>query len=160
MVGFGTAQAEQRPYAPSASGWISDLGSATFSDAGGMFLPLSVIDGMKSGSLSPIIQFALINHTIDQCTKQAISKTPDVRAPFVVAQATFVWGVCLMQSCLKNILLMQLIPLLSQKYGTQSDQQSAQQQGAVLAQSFQQAPGCNGAGDSGIDPMLAAAFGK
>lgn len=156
FAGF-SARAE-RPDAPNAVQWIGDLGPAAFNDAGGVFLPLSVLEGMRDGSLAPIQQFALVQHTVNSCTKEALSKTPDIRAPYVVAAATFKWGVCLMSSCLKNILLLQLIPLLSNRYGTDSDRQSAKTQGAVLAQAFSQQEGCDGAGNSGIDPALAQMF--
>ncbi len=156
FAGF-TARAE-RPTASNPINWISGLGDAAFNDAGGVFLPVSVLQGMRDGQIAPIQQFALVQHTINECTKEAMAKTPDIRAPYVVAAATFKWGVCLMTSCLKNVLLLQLIPLLSNRYGNDSDRQSAQTQGAVLVQAFQQQDGCDGAGNSGIDPLIAQMF--
>ena len=156
LVGV-TARAEDRPVAPDPIGWISNLGPTTFNDAGGMFLPLSVLDGMRQGAIAPIQQFALSQHAINNCTKKALEETPDVRAPFVVATATFKWGVCLMSSCLKNILLLQLIPLMSNKYSSDNGA-GAKMQGQALVSAFQQQEGCDGTGNSGLDPQMAQIF--
>ncbi len=152
------AQAENRPTSGNPLQFISDLGPPAFSNAGGVFLPLSVVDGLKQGSVSPIMQFVLVQHTINSCTKNVLSKTPGIRDPYTVALATFQWGVCFMTSCLKNVLLLQMIPLLSQNYGDATDQASAKQQGLVMAQAFQRQEGCGAQGDAGIDPAILQAF--
>jgi len=157
LLFVGVSARAERPTAPDPIQWISGLGASAFNDAGGMFLPMSVLDGMRQGSISPIQQFALSQHAINNCTKEALAKKPDIRAPYVVAAATFKWGVCLMSSCLKNILLLQLIPMLSNRYSNDSGA-GAKMQGAALVSAFQQQEGCDGAGNSGLDPALAQMF--
>lgn len=153
-----SAYSENRPNSGNPLQFISGLGDLAFSSSGGVFLPLSVVSGMKEGSISPIMQFVLVQHTINSCTKNVISKTPGIRDPYTVAVATFKWGVCFMTSCLKNVMLLQLIPLLSNKYGSDTDQAAAKQQGATIAAAFGQQEGCGAAGDPGLDPALIQAF--
>lgn len=155
---FTAAQAENRPTTGNPLQFISGLGDLAFSSAGGVFLPLSVVSGLKQGHISPIMQFVLVQHTINSCTKNVISKTPDIRDPYVVSLATFKWGVCFMTSCFKNILILQMIPLLSSGYGNENDQKQAKIQGLFLANSFKSQPGCGAQGDPGIDPALIQAF--
>ena len=157
FVSFTAAHAE-RPTSGNPLQYISGLGDLAFSSAGGVFLPLSVVDGLKSGGISPIMQFVLVQHTINSCTKNVTSKAPDIRDPYVVALATFKWGVCFMTSCFKNILLLQMIPLLSNRYGSANDQSAAKNQGKIMAAQFANQPGCGAHGDPGIDPALIAAF--
>ncbi len=146
----------------SANDWIARLGNITFSTAGGVFLPSSVLQGLSQGKVSPIMQFVVANHTMNACIENVAKYAPDRKDPFVVATAKFNSGVCRIKKCFQTQMLLLLLPALSDvpKYGGSTNGQSKSGNsalGVALAQGFQKDELCDKSGQ-GIDPALIGLF--
>jgi len=156
--------AAERPDADNIYQYIAGLGPITFNKAGGAFLPLAVLNGLKQGKVSPIMLFVLSNNMMNKCVEDVVKAVPDIRDPYTVAKAKFEYGVCRIKKCFQQGTLVLLLPQLSsnERAGGSSDEQdrsSAQQTGVMLAQAFKKDPGCDGASD-GMDPMLLSVLMK
>ncbi len=145
-----------------AYNWIGQLGQIAFTQGGAASLPGYVISSMRGGSISPIMQFVLVNSLMNKCIKDTYSFYPRRRDPYQLASAKFQYGMCRINKCFQQAMLLLVLPQLSGRtqYGGQPAQQSGGQIGAALAQSFQQQNGCgNNGNDKGISAQLLQAFG-
>ncbi len=130
--------------------WLMNMGKITFRSGGGAFLPSGVLQTMRYGNISPIMQFVMMNHTMNECI-EAILKPPFLpleRDPYLVAKKKFDYGVCRIKKCWQNGMLIQMLPLLKGGLGGSNDI------AMVLAQAFQQDESCDGSEGGGFDPML------
>lgn len=162
LVGFVLLPcAEVKAETGNAYNWISQLGRITFSQGGAAFLPGGVVSAVSQGSISPIMQFVLVNSMMNQCIKNTFPQYPRRRDPFPLAAAKFANGLCLIKKCFQQGMLLMILPQLSgaSRYGGQSGQQGGQQMGAVLAQAFtKKDDACGGGSDPGIAQALLSAF--
>ena len=158
-----TAEAETRPEATNPLSWIAQLGPIAFSQSGGAFLPLNVLQAMQQGNVSPIMQFVMGNSLMTQCVREVEKKYPDRRDPYVVAAQKFQAGICRLQKCFQTVTLISLLPALQGAPAT-GDTSGGQTSGGsnemamTLMNSFKQQEGCDGSGDSGIDPAILMLF--
>lgn len=130
--------------------WLMRMSNITFSTGGGAFLPIGVLRAMQYGNISPIMQFVMMNHTMNECIK-AILKAPFLplqRDPYLVAKKKFDYGVCRIKKCWQNGMLIQMLPLMKSDFGGSS------QMGMLLAQAFQRDEACDGGEGGGFDPIL------
>lgn len=139
----------ERPTTNDIYSYLAQAGQITFNKAGGAFLPIAVLRGMKNGQISPILQFVLVNNLMTQCIKSVLEAPPGIREPYVVAKAKFDYGLCRLTQCFKQGMLIMVLPALSGKSGT-----GGKGVAQALATGFKQQEGCDGSGDSGMDPML------
>lgn len=139
--------------------WITGMGSVQFSQPGGVFLPTSVLRSMRDGQISPIMQFVLMNHTMNQCISRVLKDpyAPLIRDPYLVAKQKFDYGICYIKKCWQSNMLISLLPMLSSGY----DQEYGQQQmGVLLAQAFQKDESCDGtSGNNSIDANIMTLYG-
>lgn len=155
----------ERPGETNPYNYIVNQGQVAFSKGGGAFLPLSVLSGLKSGQISPVMQFVLVNQVMNQCIKKVLQEVPYRRDPFVIANKKFTRGFCKIRKCFDEGMLLQILPQMSSNasYGGSADAQDrsgAQMMGFVLAQAFKKEDGCEQGSDNGLDPSLIAAFGN
>jgi len=155
-----TARAED---AGQAYSYIANLGQMSFSQGGAVSIPGYVLGSMRSGQVSPLMQFVLVNSMMNKCIKDTYNFYPRRRDPFQLANAKFAYGVCKIQKCYQQGMLLLLLPKLSgrSQYGGADGQSSGQQTGALLAQAFAGGAKCGGSSnDSGISAALLQAFGS
>ncbi len=154
--------AETRPGGDITS-YLQNLGPITFSQGGGAFLPMSVLSGMSSGKVSPIVQFYITNDMINKCAKDVLANgAPGQLEPYVSAHAKWEKAQCKMTKCYNQAYLTSLLPQMSSNtaYGGSADagaRESNKNLGLVLAQAFQKQDKCVD-GDEGLDPQLIAFF--
>lgn len=148
------AQAESN--AADVYGWIMNMGRITFNSGGGAFLPTGVLNAMRYGQISPIMQFVTMNHLLNQCIANSLRPqiVPRLRDPYLVAQKKFQYGLCMVKKCWQNGMLVSLLPTLS-RGGAEDNSQLA----SLLAASFQKDPACDGSGGGGLDPNLLVLLG-
>jgi len=146
----------------SAYSWIAGLGNISFTQGGAAQMPGYVVGSMRDGNISPIMQFVLVNSMMNQCIKDTYNYYPRRRDPFALATAKFNYGLCRINKCFQQGMLVMLLPQLSGKsqYGGADAKDSGQQMGALLAQSFSQGDGCSSgnSSDKGISSALIQAF--
>lgn len=160
---ISTSARAERPGDTNPYSYIVNQGQIAFSQGGGAFLPISVLQGLQQGSLSPVMQFVLVNQVMNQCITKVLQQVPYRRDGFVIANKKFTQGFCKIRKCFDEAMLLEILPQMSQNanFGGSPDAQnraSAQQMGLVLAQSFQKDTGCTAGADNGLDPSLLAAF--
>ena len=159
LLGVDYAHAESRPGDVNPQQYIGSLGQLTFSQGGGAFLPGSVLQSMRSGQISPIMQFVLLTNMMNQSVKKSLSLVPDIRHPYVVAKAKFDYGICVIKKAFEEGMVIAMLPKLSNNrdyggYNDPAEQQANQQQALAMAQAFQKDASCSDGADSGFDPMI------
>lgn len=128
--------------------WLMRMSRITFSAGGGAFLPIDVLHAMRYGDISPIMQFVLMNHIMNECI-EAILKAPFLplqRDPYLVAKKKFDYGLCRIKKCWQNAMLIQMLPLMRSGSGAQI--------AVVLANAFLEDEACDGGKGGGFDPNL------
>ena len=141
-------------------GWINSLGKIGFTQGGAALVPGGVLRSLEGGQVSSISQYVLVNSLMNKCTKQAISEYPRRRDPYPMARAKFDHGVCRIQMCFQQGVLMTMLPQLSaiQKNGGAVDtsiRDQSQKLMLLLISQFSQQQGCDGQQGTGIDPGFA-----
>lgn len=152
------AEVQQRPSTDDIYSYIANVGTIVFTQGGGAFLPPQVLQGMRNGWVSPILQFVLVNNLMTQCVNSVLETQLTARTPFVIADAVFKRGHCQLNRCFRQGMLIQMLPQLSNvvSAGGSSDAQrreGSQQAATLLAQNLAQDPSCDGA-QQGFDPLL------
>jgi hypothetical protein len=128
----------------------------SFSQTGTAFIPLPLLQALRQNSISPVMQYAVLNSLLNQSIQDALSQGPAARDPFVVAQQKYCWGISNLTQTFQTALITSLLPQFS------SDP-SAQAQAQALASALAQGqsvnvPGC-GSGEAPLDPNLLALVG-
>lgn len=145
-----------------AYNWIGGLGNISFTQGGAAQIPGYVVGSMRDGNISPIMQFVMVNSMMNQCIKDTYNYYPRRRDPFQLASAKFSYGLCRINKCFQQGMLIMILPQLSGKsqYGGADGQDSGQQMGMLLAQGFSQGDGCSSgnSNDKGISQALMQAF--
>lgn len=146
-----TALAE-RPTTTSPYSYIAQLGRVGFGRGGAAYLPTAVIKQQISPGISPVMQFILVNHLMNQCVESARSMAPGKLESYGSAKSKFTYGVCRLQHCFEQGLLLTALA----RGGDSQDKAGQQQKAAILASAFQSQGGCDGS-SSGIDSALVQA---
>lgn len=151
----GPARAENTTY------WIASLGSIGFTQGGTAQLPDYVLQSLKQGSVSPVMQYVLLNNTMNQAIEQSLSQTPDARLPYTAALEKYNWGLCNLNKAFQTSMVLSLLPQTSSvSYnGGSSDagvRAARQQQALMMAQALSDTKGCDSANsnDSGFDVAI------
>lgn len=155
----------ERPTDSNAYSYLVNAGQVAFSKGGGAFLPMSVLQSLQGGSLSPVMQFVVVNQVMNQCIQKVLKEVPFRREPYIVANKKFARGYCKIRKCFNEGILLQILPQMSSNpsYGGSEDAQDragAQAMGLALAQAFNKEASCESGADNGMDPSLIAAFGN
>lgn len=139
--------------------WIAQLGKLSFNKGGAANIPGFVVGAMRSGDISPVMQFVMVNSLMNKCIKDTYAGYPRRRDPFKLASAKFSNGLCRINKCFQQGMLILLLPQLSgkQRYGGEAGKQSGGEMGKLLAQSFQKNGACPG-GDQAMSQALLQAF--
>jgi hypothetical protein len=153
MALFASRPARAEQNSAGVYDWIMNLGQVTFNAGGGAFLPTGVLNSMRYGQISPIMQFVTANHIMNSAIANALRPqlVPLQRDPFLVAQKKFTYGLCMIKKGWQNAVAFVTLSTIQQNnsFGG-GDQQIAQ----VLISSFQKDPACDGTGGGGLDPNL------
>ena len=147
VLAFAPKEARaERPTTSNPLQYIAQLGPIGFAQGGGAFLPQAVLQSMVQGTVSPIQQYVLVNSMFNQCIKDVKKYTPNERDPFTVAKSKYTYGICRLQKCMQQGMLVLALPLLAQDDGMSG-------YGQALAAAYQDSEGCGGEGPA-IDPAL------
>ncbi len=136
--------------------YIMQLGSPAFTQGGGMFLPEELLNSLRGGDTSMIMQYVLINNLMNKCAADVKRYTPKQSDPFTVAQSKFKYAQCRLQSCQAQGMLVLALPLLSDvaSAGGSAEEASGNRAYAqALAQGLSGQQSCGGSG-SAVDPAL------
>lgn len=153
----------ERPSTSNALSFIVQMGQMGFTQGGGVFLPTAVLQSMSDGDVKPMMQYVLVNSMFSQCLEEVKKYTPSQRDPFKVAQSKYQYGICRLQRCQQQGMLILALPLISgvASAGGGSDQDGSSaanaQYAMSLAQGFQNASSCGGQGpamDSALIQIL------
>ena len=141
--------------------YIVDQPRIPVNNAGAIVLPSGILGCLTQGTVSPILQYTLFNHTLSQAIQKTLDLTPDVRVPYVAAKEKFDWGICELTKSFQAALVLVLLPQLSQNRqngGTQEPGACAakQHQALAMAQAFQSTAACGNSSDEGFDPNIIA----
>lgn len=111
--------------AQTVNDWIASLGSIGFTQGGAAQIPTGVLQSLQNGSVSPVMQYVLLNSTLNQAIQQSLSQTPDARLPYTAALEKYNWGICNIQKSFQTNMLLVMLPKSSQvtqNGGSSSDQ--------------------------------------
>jgi hypothetical protein len=138
--------------------WIMNMGQVTFNNGGGAFLPTGVLNSMRYGQISPIMQFVTANHIMNSAIANALKPqlVPKQRDPFLVAQKKFTYGLCMIKKGWQSAVSFLTLSAIHQNSSFGGGQEQIAQ---VLIQSFQKDPACDGSGGGGLDPNILALVG-
>ncbi len=141
--------------------YIVDQPRITFNNAGAILLPPEILGCLTQGTVSPVLQVALFNHTLNQAIQKTLDLTPNVRVPYVAAKEKFEWGICELTKTFQAALVLALLPQISQireNGGTRDPGACAakQQQALAMAQAFQGGARCGNSDEDGFDPNIIA----
>lgn len=149
LIAFAPNEARaERPSASNPLQYIGQLGQMGFAQGGGVFLPTAVLQSMGDGNISPIMQYVLVNTMFNQCIKDIKKYTPKERDPFTVAKSKYTYGICRLNRCIQQGMLVLALPLLAE-----DEDAGGSAFAQALAQGFEGAESCGGQGPA-IDPML------
>lgn len=148
-----TAQAEARPTSDNYLQWIAFLGDVQFADAGAAYIPSVVLQATQQGKVSPALQLALTAHIMSKCTQRVVAQAPSQLDPYAKDKILFDDGICRIQKCFQQIMLLDLL----NQAGQSTNSAGAKQQAIALGNSFRNER-CSGGGD-GVDALLLALLG-
>ncbi len=133
--------------------WIMNMGQVTFNAGGGAFLPTGVLNSMRYGQISPMMQFVTANHIMNAAIANTLTPKmiPLQRDPFLVAQKKFTYGLCMIKKGWQNAVSFLTLSAIQKNSSFGGGQQQIAQ---VLIQSFQKDPACDGTSGGGLDPNL------
>ncbi len=133
--------------------WIMNTGQITFNGGGGAFLPTGVLNAMRYGQISPIMQFVTANHIMNSSIANALRPelVPKQRDPFLVSQKKFTYGLCMIKKGWQNAVSFLTLSAI-QANNTMGGGQA--QIAQVLISSFQKDPACDGSQGGGLDPNI------
>jgi hypothetical protein len=147
--------------AQSVDDWISSLGSISFSSGGAAQFTDGVLQSLQNGSVSPVLQYVLLNNTMTQAIEQSLAQTPDTRLPYTAALEKFNWGICNLTKSFQTSMVLTLLPQTSanSKRGGSNDpgvRQAKLQQALSMATEFSKDRGCDNSNsnDSGFDSAI------
>ncbi len=127
---------------------------------GAQFLPVSVLQSMTSGQVSPVGQFVVLRNLMIQAVRKSTQEGPGDRTPYAIAKEKFDWGLCNVTKAFQNALVVSLLPQMSaiRQNGGSNDpgvRQAKQQQALAMAQAFAGVEGCDHDGnDTGFDSNI------
>jgi len=133
--------------------WIMNTGQITFNSGGGAFLPTGVLNAMRYGQISPIMQFVTANHIMNSAIANALRPqlVPRQRDPFLVSQKKFTYGLCMIKKGWQNAVSFLTLSAIQANNSFGGGQQQIAQ---VLIASFQKDPACDGSQGGGLDPNI------
>lgn len=157
----------ERPTASTAQNFILQGQSPGFSPSGAAYLPSTVLQAMKAGQLSPVMQFALVNQMMNKCIADVVQKYPARRDSYVTAKQKFDDGQCRIEKCYQQGVLLMMLPQLSTVSGAGGAADAQLRQAAAasalqFANAFKRSKACGASGgaDGGIDPAYFTLFGS
>lgn len=143
--------------------YIANLGQVPVNNTGAAFIPPPVMGAMTDGKISPIMQFVLINHVLDSCIKATLQNPPGRRTPYVAAKKQYDEGICKIQKCFQQGMVLGLIGQTSDKpknggSADPAERQSSANLGLMFAMTSQKED-CGGSG-AGMDPNMIQMLAK
>lgn len=139
--------------------YIEDQRSIPFNTAGAIILPPSILSCLTEGTVSPVLQFTLFNHILNQAVQKTVDLTPNVRVPYVVAKKNFERGICQLTKIFQAAVVLVLLPQLSRnnQNGGSPDPaacRAKQQQALIMAQAFSNTAACGNSNEEGFDSNI------
>lgn len=146
---------------PARAESVTDLGSISFSSGGAAQFTDRVLQSLQNGSVSPVLQYVLLNNTMTQAIEQSLAQTPDTRLPYTAALEKFNWGICNLTKSFQTSMVLTLLPQTSanRQSGGSNDplvRQAKLQQALSMATEFSKDRGCDNSNsnDSGFDSAI------
>jgi len=117
--------------------FIAKLGTIQFSAGSAGTVPIPVLEALRAGKLSPVMQFLFLNHFLSACIRDIRSDRPNQRDSFVKAKHLYDDAFCRLNKCFMQGLVLSHFPELSGE-----DRDQAREQVLLLLSAISQSGKC------------------